>query len=355
MKTTLFRSLLVGAAVVTASALPAESQVTPVVAAKPSYFDQEQESHSEAYGHSHHEGGGMGSGFADAYGSGIPGGECPTGVCGRRSLLGGRFLSRIQPSEGCFDDFISPVTNPIYFEDPRNLTEVRPLFINHVIPGGLGGGTVNVYAMQLRARLSENVSFIAVKDGYITSTSPLLNDGWADLGAGLKFNLIRDIERQLLWSAGFTYEAPIGSNAALQGLGAGNLNLFSSAALRLSERSFFMSASGIRAPMNSNRGSTSMFNSFHYSYRATQRLYALTELNWFRWIGSGEGALPVEGFDLANLGSAGVTGNNIATWAYGLKFKPNRSNEVGFAYEIPVTGRRDIFGNRVTVDFIRRF
>jgi len=361
MKSTFFNLFLALGAMVATSAIPAVGQVIPVIEAQSNYFDQDVHDGHQSPVHSsamngHQLGGhGHGSGVCHSCGD-LAGGSCHLGSCGRRSLFSGRLLSRIQPSETCFDDFISPITNPIYFEDPRNLTEVRPIFINHSMPAALGGGTVNVYAMQLRARLSENVSFIAVKDGYITSTSPVLNDGWADLGAGLKFNLLRDAVNQRLWSAGFTYEAPVGSASALQGNGAGDLNLFSSAAARLGERSFFMSAGGIRAPLNSNRGSTSMYNSFHYSYMATQRLYLLSELNWFRWIGSGESfPLPLEGVDLANLGAAGVTGNNIVTWAYGLKLKPNRSNELGFAYEIPVSGRRDIFGPRVTVDYIRRF
>lgn len=351
MKSTFFNLFLALGAIVAFSAVKAQGQVIPVIEPQANYFDQDV---SEGAGSSHALVGHSSASCSSC--SDYPGGSCQSGDCGRRKLLNGRFLSRIQPSETCFDDFISPITNPIYFEDPRNLTELRPLFINHKIPGDLGGGTVNVYAMQARARLTENVSFIAIKDGYISSTSEVIGDGWADIGAGLKFNLFRDVASQRLWSAGVTYEAPTGSSAAQQGNGSGDVNLFSSGAARLGERSFFMAAGGIRAPLNASRGSTSMYNSFHYSYKTSQKLYALTELNWFRWIGSGdEFALPVEGVDLANFGAIGVTGNNIVTWAYGLKLKPNRNHELGCAYEIPVSGRRDIFGPRVTVDYIRRF
>src|SRR5262249_25617678 len=38
-------------------------------------------------------------------------------------------------SDHCFDQFISPVTNPFLFEDPRSLTEVRPIFMYQRIPG----------------------------------------------------------------------------------------------------------------------------------------------------------------------------------------------------------------------------
>ena len=42
-------------------------------------------------------------------------------------------------SDHCLDSFISPVSNPFLFEDPRSLTEVRPIFIYQgVLIGVLG-------------------------------------------------------------------------------------------------------------------------------------------------------------------------------------------------------------------------
>jgi hypothetical protein len=275
---------------------------------------------------------------------------------GRPALFGGKLLSRLQPTEPCFDCFISPVTNPFYFEDPRALTEIRPVFVNHSLPGAVGGGTVNAYAVQLRARMSENVSLIAVKDGYFTSTSPLLQDGWADLGVGLKFNLLRDPVKQVLWSAGATFEAPSGSDQALQGLGSGNLNLFLSSARRFAGNWNHMSSGGVRLPMNGDTGSTSTFVSQHLSRLVTDRFFVLTELNWFRWISSGTGGIPgVEALDIANLGSSNVQGNNIVNWAAGGKIKTARKSEIGAAYEVPISGRRDIMGPRVTAHWAIRF
>ena len=50
-----------------------------------------------------------------------------------------------------FDDFISPVSNPIWFEDPRSLTELRMLFINQMIPESsvLGGGDFQIYTVHM--------------------------------------------------------------------------------------------------------------------------------------------------------------------------------------------------------------
>jgi hypothetical protein len=288
-------------------------------------------------------------------GSGCSGGAC--NGCDRSGrLFGGQLGSRILPTESCFDCFISPITNPFYFEDPRALTEIRPVFVNHSMPAALGGGTVNVYAIQLRARLSENVSFIALKNGYFTSSSPLFDEGWADLGLGLKLHLWRDPVNQQLLSVGATFEAPSGSDQAQQGLGSGNLNLFFSTARRLSGSWNHMSTGGLRLPMNGDTGSTSTFVSQHLSRPLTDRFFVLTEMNWFRYVSSGTGGIPgIEALDFANLGSSDVTGNNIVNWAAGGKYKTVRGSEIGAAYEVPVSGRRDIMGPRVTAHWAIRY
>jgi len=55
------------------------------------------------------------------------------------------------------------------------------------------------------------------------------------------------------------------------------------------------------------------------------------------------------------LGSTGVTGNDIVTQAIGIKFKRNKNREIGIAYEVPVTSRRDVLKNRLTFDWIFRY
>jgi len=101
------------------------------------------------------------------------GGSCGDRIgCGdacRGGLLGGL----IKPSDHCFDDFISPMTNPVFFEDPRTLTEARGIFLQHKIPAAALGEDAQLYAVQLRAALSERLSLIATKDGYIVSYTHL--------------------------------------------------------------------------------------------------------------------------------------------------------------------------------------
>ncbi len=125
----------------------------------------------------------------------------------------------VRRSDHCFDDFISPMLDPVFFEDPRNLTELRPIYINQWVPDVIGsdvpaGGSFAVYAAQFRIALTERLSLIATKDGYIVDDTEgaldtLLDDGFADVSAGLKYNLLRDPVAGRLLSLGTTYEIPI--------------------------------------------------------------------------------------------------------------------------------------------------
>lgn len=261
----------------------------------------------------------------------------------------------IQKTDSCFDCFISPISNPVFFEDPRNLTEARFIFLNHQVPAAAGGGNVQLYALQLRARLTENVSLIATKDGFVTSSNPLIDDGWADLSAGLKFNLLTDPQAQRLLSTGFTFEMPTGMARTLQRNGDGELNLFLSGGQRNGSNQL-LSAAGFRLPMNTTDESQVFYWSNHLSRMVSPRAWILTEFNWYHWLKSGQDGLAgVEGLDLFNLGSTGVAGNDIVTQAVGLKFKPHRATEIGVAYEFPLTERRDVIEDRINVNWIWRY
>ena len=74
-------------------------------------------------------------------------------------------IAGILPSDHSFDRFISPLSNPFFFEDPRSLTEFRGVFLNNELPGELGNGDVQVWAAQLRGRLTERWSVIAPRWG----------------------------------------------------------------------------------------------------------------------------------------------------------------------------------------------
>ena len=295
--------------------------------------------------------------FADvsAFGQGGECEGCCPGNCSGGNLLGD-LCCLIQPTDACYDDFISPITNPVFFEDPRNLTEARLIFLNHKVPLAAGGGDVQLYALQIRAALSERLSLIATKDGYIVSQNPVVGDGWADISAGLKYLLFADPCAQQLASAGVVYEIPIGTHDAQQDNGDGMFDLFLSGGSQIGCNGHWIGAGGFVLPTDDEANSTWCYISNHFDYEFHPGIYALTEFNWYHWLESGGNGIPgIEGGDLFNFGSTGVAGNNIVTGAFGLKYKPSCDTEIGVAWELPLTERRDVLENRITADWIVRY
>jgi hypothetical protein len=296
-------------------------------------------------------------GCCDDFGCSLSG--CDTACDDRGCKSGLLGYGIIKPSEQCFDDFISPVSNPVFFEDPRTLTEVRFLFLHHQLPDALTGNSVQVYAAQIRLALSERLSFIATKDGLIYTQSPLLDSGFADIAAGFKYNLYRDPTAGRILSVGATYEVPTGTRKSLQGNGSGEFNFFATGGTRLfgSKRAHWLSAGGLRQPTNENSENRIAYWSNHFNYRLGTSLptYVFTEFNWWNYLADGTGALGVEGGDIFNLGSAGITGNDLVTQAVGVRIKPRRNIEMGSAYEFPLTARQGLMKDRITMDLIVRY
>jgi len=276
------------------------------------------------------------------------------GCCDKDRLFG-----IFAPSDCRFGEFISPMTNPVYFEDPRNLTEARIIFLNHQVPGAvLGGGPVQVLATQLRAALTERLSVIATKDGYVFAgdDSPPL-EGWANVALGLKYNFYANAARQELLSAGVRVEMPTGSYANLQGSsGTSQFDMFLTGGKQLGELSHVVSAAGFRLPADPNDLNQQFYWSLHLDCKLANRpIYGLLEFNWYHWMTDVQGGPTFGGLDLWNFGSDDVAGTNIVTGAFGLKWKPRSSIEAGVCWEVPLTARRDIIDNRITADLILRY
>lgn len=272
----------------------------------------------------------------------------------------GRLLGVIAPSDQDFYCFVSPQSNPLLFEDPRTLTEIRAHFVNQWIPDSnpvFAGGTAQYLAVQARIALTKRLSIIANKDGYLwlNPGTGAGAQGSADISAGLKYNLIRNPETQTIVSAGFSHAFPTGAQRAFQGNGNGEWNLFLTGGREFFGCAHWVSGTGIRLP-NNDVLSTSSYWSNSIDVQLTRRLYGLFQLNWFHWYESGT-ALPVgfEGNDLFNLGSTNVAGNDIVTSSFGGRYKFGRYHEAGIAYEFPLTQRQDLLQSRLYLDLILRY
>jgi hypothetical protein len=293
-----------------------------------------------------------------------PGGAAETPLWSTGAAGSDKLFGFIAPSDQCFANFVSPITNPLFFEDPRTLSEVRTIFAQHWIPSSnpvFLGGNVQYLAVQARVALTERLSIIATKDGYlwIDSNNEAAipdQDGWADVAAGLKYNLVRNPESQFLLSAGFTYELDVGSHRVFQGQGDGEFHLFTTMGKQITPKSHVISATGFRLPTDNAARSQMWYWSNHVDYEIRNKWYALLELNWFNWMQSGS-ALPVtfEGGDLFNLGSTDVNGNSLVTMGVGAKKRFGKMNELGLGYELPVSDRKDLIQSRLYVDLILRY
>jgi len=288
---------------------------------------------------------------------------CPPGCWDGCGCASEKLLGLVSRTDYCFNDFISPISNPLFFEDPRQLSEARLIYAHHIIPDSapvLRGGDVNYYAMQLRARLTDRLSLIATKDGYIELDSPGTGhvEGWADVAAGLKYTVFRNPERKFLLSTGMVYEIDMGRHEVFQGGGDGEFHFFLTGGKQFGCRTHWISGAGVRIPTNHTDRSQMAYWSNHFDYQFTNMVYGLVEFNWFHWLRSGNGDLGTDGFeglDLMNLGSTNVAGNDIVSCCVGSKLKPYRNVEIGAGWEFPLTQRDDILEDRFYADFILRF
>ena len=272
------------------------------------------------------------------------------------------------------DNTISPVANPIYFEDPRVTSEVRPVYMYHWLPdtfhfsGGSVplGGQVQVTAVQLRYALTDKLGLIATKDGYIEfQPNHTLGHGygWSDLAAGLKYVLVDDRDNQAILTPGFTLTVPTGSTEVFQGHGSGEWNVFVSA-----EKGFdllhFTGNAGFVIPNNFAQSTSQLHYSLQADYYLCQYFIPFAVANGYTILSNGNGqsdqslkAVPLntEGYDLINFGSADAAGTTQFTVGGGARSRILKNLDVGIAYEVGVVHPVGIFESRLTADVIWRF
>jgi hypothetical protein len=278
--------------------------------------------------------------------------DCCDSFNDRERILG------MLPSDHCFDDFISPLSNPFFFEDPRSLTEARGIFLDNSLPNIIDGGDAQVWAAQLRGRVSDRGSIIAPRLGYlqINQAGGGAPSGFMSAPLGFKYNFIRDVERQFLVSAGITYFVK-GSGIVGSNFGGGDFHFFLTGGKQIFARGHWLSATGFRIPADSTFGTQLWYWSNQWDYEIVEGIYPLVGVNWFHYMqSSGAGfSSPVAGLDLIDLPVTGVAGNDIVSGVVGVKYKPGMHCEVGTGFEFPMTERTDILNNRFYADLIIRY
>lgn len=253
---------------------------------------------------------------------------------------------------------VNPVTNPIFFESPFIQSEVRPLFLYHRLDDGfVGGGFINVYAMQLRYAVNDRLAIIATKDGYIQTHTPAIanRDGFPDLAAGLKYALIHDDANTFQLTPGFTVTLPTGNTEVFQGRGKGEWNVFVSVVKGFGD--FHVTANvGANLPNDLGKNTASLHYSGQLDYYVCQWFSPFVSLNAFTTLNGANGlGLTTEGYDLINFGSNKAAGQTQAAFGGGFRTRLLPKLDLGFAYEIGLTPQEDIFRDRFTMDVSWRF
>jgi hypothetical protein len=279
-----------------------------------------------------------------------------------------------------FDQARRPISNPTLFDLALPGTNIHPIFIYHGLPdqiSALGtkvplGGDVEVYALQFEIALNERLSIVATKDGYLDMNYDKTlddQDGFANLGAGLKYAFILDPVSRTAVSGTLTFELPTGNSDVLQGEGDGAANLILNG-LKLIDCWQFAGSAGLQVPF-SDEQSTLSFISAHASYEVCSWFIPLVEVNWFHTLDSGDGtgnypaylngklpaAIEFEGGDVFNLGANNAGQNrDFVSAAFGFRSRITDNVNIGAAYEIPLTDEEDsLMDDRVTLDLIWNF
>jgi hypothetical protein len=272
-------------------------------------------------------------------------------------------------SDHCFEYFASPVSNPFYSEDPRSLTEARPIFIYQRIPGSnplYKGGNTEFFGSQFRVAITDQWSFVMNKLGGVSvnpSDNSVVgsNTGFAEIWLGPKWTFLRNTETGTVAAAGVTFQIPSGPPSVIQDTGTLSIAPYVSAAQNFGCTNYgsfnAMGTIGYTFSTNNQR-SDYLFSSAHLDFDVgnQHRLYPLVEMNWFHYGSSGAARpLDFEGADLFNFGSTNVSGRNNLSIATGVRYKFSECVQTGIVAEFPLVGTRDMNTFRLGVDFIFRY
>ena len=255
---------------------------------------------------------------------------------------------------------VRPLTGPYFHEDAFVTTDVRAWYLVHHFDsetvGVLNNGDVTVAALQVRVALTDSLQFVAYKDGYTSFDDAGAlgdNDGFNNIGAGLKWAFIQDWDKQFHMAAGIGYEFGLGDDDALQetnelrlwisgNKGFGKLHLGATANLIIAE--------------DDNDGQLCNGDMItvhlHADYYLTSWLSPVVEINGY--LAQDPGGRGVSGVDAGSL--AGGEENDTWTIAVGAEVRPlGEDMGIRVAYEEELNDNVSLFGHRWTLSAVYEF
>jgi len=272
-------------------------------------------------------------------------------------------------SDHAFDNFASPISNPFLFEDPRSLTEVRPLFIYQQIPGPqplFQGGNLWFLGGRASIAFTERFSVTFNKIGALSvnpAGSSLLDSkfGFSELWLGPKYAFYRDPQFGAILTGGAIFQIPLGSSDVTQNTGKLSIVPYLSGGKTLTEFRNFGTLNGIATTGYSFSIDKARSDYFYLSGHLDfdifnrHRFYPVAEFNYFQYTTNGNSTNRTgEGLDLINFGGQSK-GASLVTGALGGRFKITEAAQIGAAFELPLFGNKDLFRYRFTVDMILRY
>lgn len=253
---------------------------------------------------------------------------------------------------------IAPVTNPIFFEDAVIRSEIRPIFAYHNIDDSfLGGGSAQLYALQIRYAMTDRLAFIANQDGYLKVHNAALGnpEGWMDLALGFKYALIDNKPAQFILTPGLTFHVPTGDDVVFQGRGGGEFNPFVS--FQKGYGDFHVSGNvGVRIPVTGNEQSTIGHYSLMLDYYVCRWFIPFVSFNGFTVLNDGQNiALNTEGYDVMNFGASQANGRTQGMLGLGFRSRVLDNVDLGVAYEKAAIKPYGLTEDRFTFDICFRF
>jgi hypothetical protein len=257
------------------------------------------------------------------------------------------------------DQSVTPVSDPILFEDAIIRTEIRPAFgyqrIGNDFPGH--GGNLEVYGVQLRYAITDRLAVMINKGGYDDvhpNLGPELH-GWANFAGGVKYALIDDKADAFILTPGVQLEVPTGESEIYQGKGSGIWNIFVS-----SEKGFgnfhLLANVGFLIPNDTNADSTMLHYHAQADYYVCRFFKPFVVVNGYTVLKAGN-FIPLnsEGYDLVDFGSSLADGTTQVTVGGGFRCGITKNTDFGMAYEKSVSSVKGLLDDRFTFDFSIRF
>ena len=266
-------------------------------------------------------------------------------------------------SDGKFKRYVPPLAQPYFNETPYITTEARLVYLYNEIPKGFvtGGGSINIFAAQIRLALTERLGLIATKDGYtILKFDRVLpdSDGFENISLGFKYALFQRPEEEEIISFGIRYEPPTGSLSTgginLQGKGDGFLDYFLTGG-KSNNKWGIQGSLGIQQALDTDYNSSFFHWHAHIDYEMFKNLFPLIELNGLTAVDDGNRTeiSDFEGNDAANFGS--TSSKHVVSGTAGFRYRFTKNTILGVGYETALTEQKDLLEYRTNLDLTIHF